>query len=166
MNRQIERMIHRQVNRLINHPQNRVRPDMSKRRIRRPFLMIPASLIPALLLWTSPLLAQGAGSGPPRTLTLEAAIDLAAARNPTLKAAREQINSAEGAVLGAWGAMLPTASFSGLWNFAEKVQEIPNPFASLGGPSVLKIDFTQDYQGSVNIGMPITMRSHAHGYGS
>lgn len=157
MNRQIDRMIHRQIDRLINHTQSRVRPDMSKRRIQRPFLMIPASLIPALLLWTSPLLAQGAGSGPPRTLTLEAAIDLATDQNPTLKAAREQINSAEGAVLGARGAMFPTASFSGLWNFAEKVQEIPNPFASLGGPPVLKIDFTQDYQGSVNIGMPISM---------
>ena len=158
-----DRRINLRTDRMINHTQSRVRPDMANQRTKRPFLMTFVCLIPALLLWTSPLLAQSRGSEPERTLTLEAAIDLATDQNPTLLAARQQINSAEGAVLGARGAMLPTASLSGLWNFAEKVQVIPNPFKSFAIPGMpppednLELDFTQDFQGSISLDMPLAM---------
>ncbi|MFC1545758.1 TolC family protein [Gemmatimonadota bacterium] len=131
--------------------------------MKRPFPLTLVCLIPALLIWASPLLAQGTGSGPSRTLTLEAAIELAESQNPTLRAGRQQIYSAEGAVIGARGAMLPTASFSTLWNFAEKVQVIPNPFKDFalpGGPPPsdnLELDFTQDFQGSMSLDMPLAM---------
>jgi len=130
---------------------------MSNRRTRKLSLLIPVVLIPVIMLWTPPLLAQGNRGGPTRTLTLEAAIELAEAQNPTLLASQQQIYSAEGAVLGARGAMLPTASFSTLWNFAEKVQVIPNPFPFPGMPSELELDFTQDFQGAMSLDMPLAM---------
>jgi len=138
-----------------------VRSDMSNRRTRNLSLLIPVVLIPVIMLWTPPLLAQSNRGGPTRTLTLEAAIELAEAQNPTLLAAQQQIYSAEGVVLGARGAMLPTASFSTLWNFAEKVQVIPNPFKDFAIPGMpppednLKLDFTQDFQGSMNLDLPL-----------
>jgi outer membrane protein TolC len=125
--------------------------------------IVPALLLPVLLFSSPPLQAQGTRSGPPRTLTLETAIELAEEQNPTLLAAGEQINSAEGAVIGARGAMLPTANFSTLWNFAEKVQVIPNPFKEFAIPGMpppsddLKLDFTQDFQGSMSVDMPLAM---------
>jgi len=116
-------------------------------------VFIGAGLITlTLTIGQVPVTAQSSGE---RTLTLEAALDLALEQNPNVKAAREQLNSADGAVLGALGRMFPTASFNGLWNFAEKVQEIPNPFPAPGMPSTLKIDFTQDYQGGINLNLPV-----------
>jgi len=103
-------------------------------------------------LGAGPVAAQDTGG---RTLTLEAAVDIAFDQNPNIKAAREQLNQADGAVLGALGRLLPTASFSGLWNFAEKVQKIPNPFPAPGMPSTLEIDFTQDYQGGIDLNLPV-----------
>lgn len=88
-------------------------------------------------------------------ITLEQAVDLALQNNPQVAAARQQVRGAQGAVVGASGRLLPTLSFSGSWNFAEKVQTIANPFASLGGPPTLTIDFTQDYQGSVALNYPL-----------
>jgi outer membrane protein len=95
--------------------------------------------------------AQPASRAGARTLTLEQAIALAGEQNPALLAARERRNGAEGAVWGAAGRMLPSVQFSGLWNFLEKIQVIPNPFA----PGTLKLDFTQDYQGGMNVGLPV-----------
>jgi len=109
----------------------------------------------AVVFWSLPAMAQDPAPGPTRTLTLDAAVRLAEEQNPGLLAAGEQINSARGALLGAWGRMLPTVSLNGLWNFSEKVQEIFNPFPIPGGPDKLKIDFTQDYQGGVSVDMPL-----------
>lgn len=128
------------------------RPDMSRIRMRYLFM-----LVPLLMLRASPVLAQSPGNQATRTLTLEGALQLAGEQNPTLNAAQQQVISAEGAVLGAWGRMLPTVDLNHLWNFSEKVQEIFNPFPVPGGPEKLKIDFTQDFQGSINVGMPVMM---------
>ncbi len=103
----------------------------------------------------APVRAQDTPAGAGRSLTLEAALEIAFEQNPNIRAAREQLNFADGAVLGAMGRMLPTLSFSGLWNFAEKVQEIRNPFPAPGMPSTLKIDFTLDYQGGIDLSLPV-----------
>ncbi len=136
---------------------------MSNRPTRQVSRLIPALLIPVIVLWAPPLQAQSNRGGPARILTLEAAIELAEVRNPTLLAAQQQIHSAEGAVIGARGALLPAVSFSTLWNFAEKVQVIPNPFKDFAIPGMpppsdnLKLDFTQDFQGSMSLDMPLAM---------
>lgn len=105
-------------------------------------------IIPA----TRPVGAQPGAPAPPRVLTLEDAISLAEELNPVLQAARERLKAAEGAVWGAAGRMLPSVQFSGMWNFLEKIQVIPNPFAP---GTNLELDFTQDYSGGVNVGLPV-----------
>ncbi len=117
--------------------------------------MITLSLIILLTCTIHPVSAQSGDGSQLRVLTLDGAIRLAERQNPGLLTAREQINLAEASVLGAWGNLLPTVEFSTLWNFSEKVQELQNPFPFPGGPTTLKIDFTQDFQGGVNIGMPV-----------
>ena len=96
--------------------------------------------------------AQPASPATLRVLTLEDAISLAEELNPALLAAREQLKAAKGAVWGATGRMLPSIQFSGMWNFLEKIQVIPNPFAP---GTTLELDFTQDYSGGVNVGLPV-----------
>jgi outer membrane protein TolC len=107
----------------------------------------------------SPTSAQMPGSssvqGQPRTLSLEAALQVAEEQNPLLQRAREQVRSAEAAVWGAAGRMLPTVSVSSLWNFAEKVQIINFPDPLTGQQTEFEIDFTQDYQGTVNVALPV-----------
>ncbi len=117
--------------------------------------MITLSLIILLTCTIHPVSAQSGDGSQLRVLTLDGAVRLAERQNPGLLTAREQINLAEASVLGAWGNLLPTVEFSTLWNFSEKVQELQNPFPFPGGPTTLKIDFTQDFQGGVNIGVPV-----------
>lgn len=117
--------------------------------------MITISMIILLTCTIHPVSAQPGDGSQLHVLTLEGAIRKAEQQNPGLQAAREQINIAEASMLGAWGNLLPTVEFNTLWNFSEKVQELENPFRSLGGPATLEFDFTQDFQGGVNIGMPI-----------
>ena len=117
--------------------------------------MITLSMIILLTGTIQSVSAQSGEGSQLRVLTLDGAIRLAEEQNPGLQAARQQINLAEASVLGARGGMLPTVEFSTLWNFSEKVQELQNPFPIPGAPTTLKIDFTQDFQGGVNIGMPV-----------
>ncbi len=105
-----------------------------------------------VLLPPRPVQAQPASPATLRVLTLEDAISLAEELNPALLAAREQLKAAKGAVWGATGRMLPSIQFSGMWNFLEKIQVIPNPFAP---GTTLELDFTQDYSGGVNVGLPV-----------
>ncbi|MFO7767954.1 MAG: TolC family protein [bacterium] len=129
---------------------------------------IPSTiLLLAVLLWApAPAGAAPQEPGEGRPLTLEEALRMAEDQNPRLRAARQQVEAAEGAVWGAAGRMLPTASFSGSWNFAEKVQVIPNPFPTPGGPEEFEIDFTQDYNGSVNLSLPVwTWGANRSAYG-
>lgn len=119
---------------------------------KHPLRAVPTAVVVGFLC-TTVAAAQVPPGGSTRTLTLDSAIQLAEEQNPGLLAADEQINAARGAVWGAMGGMLPTISFSTLWNFSEKVQVID--FSAMGGPSKVELDFTQDYQGGVNIGMPL-----------
>jgi len=117
--------------------------------------MITLSMIILLTCAIHRISAQSGDENQLNVLTLDGAIRKAEQQNPGLLAAREQINLAEASMLGAWGKLLPTVEFNTLWNFSEKVQELENPFPVPGGPTTLKFDFTQDFQGGVNIGMPI-----------
>ena len=117
--------------------------------------MITLSMIILLTCTIHPVSAQSGDGSQIHVLTLDGAIRKAEQQNPGLQTAREQINLAEASMLGARGNLLPTVEFNTLWNFSEKVQELENPFPFPGGPTILKFDFTQDFQGGVNIGMPI-----------
>ncbi len=127
-------------------------PPVAGGNYRRPVAVLLTVTV-AVVLWSLPAMAQDPAPGPTRTLTLDAAVRLAEEQNPTLLAAREQIKSARGAVLGAWGRMLPTVSLNGLWNFREKVQIVD--LSPMGGPPNVELDFTKDYQGGVSINMPL-----------
>jgi outer membrane protein len=122
-------------------------------RTSHPLLLLGAALLAAglVLVPGRQVLAQPAPRTGARTLALEDAIALAREQNPALQAASQRRNGAEGAVWGAAGRMLPSVQFSSLWNFLEKIQVIPNPFA----PGTLKLDFTQDYSGGVTVGLPV-----------
>ena len=124
-------------------------------------LLFLGAALTAIVLTADPSTAQTPGL----RLTLQEALSLAERRSPEMALADIQINAAQAQVVGAAGRMLPTVGFSGLWNFAEKLQTIPNPFASLGGPSELTLDFTQDFMGSVDLRLPMwTWGAHVAGY--
>lgn len=136
----------------------------SRRRIPSiPIVILLAAILSAGAATPVRAVPQGPAEGSP--LTLDEALRIAEDQNPQLRAAREQVHSARGAVWAAAGRMLPTASFNGSWNFAEKVQVIPNPFPTPGGPDEFEIDFTQDYNGSVNLNLPVwTWGANRAGY--
>lgn len=115
----------------------------------------PVVLLAVGLLWVSPVLAQETSGSGARRLNLTDVLRLAREQNPTLLTAREQLKSAEAGVWSAAGRMLPSVRISTLWNFAEKVQVLENPFPFPGAPTEFELDFTKDYQGSVNLALPI-----------
>ena len=87
---------------------------------KHPLRAVPTAVV-VLFLCTTVAVAQVPPGGSIRTLTLDSAIQLAEEQNPGLLAADEQINAARGAVWGAMGGMLPTISFSTLWNSLSRI---------------------------------------------
>lgn len=135
------------------HSEKRYEPGGSSKPDQRTLVGVAIAIVLTALIITSPALAQNRSPGSGHIITLDTALQLAEEQNPILLTAREQVSSARGAVWGAAGRLLPSLSVSGLWNFAERVQVID--LSAMGGPGSVEIDFTKDYQGSLNIGLPV-----------
>ena len=115
------------------------------------FLLFAVLIVPA---YAQPYMTDRARVQP-RNLDLDGALRLAEEQNPQLRTAREQVRSARASVWGAAGRMLPNVSVNSLWNFAEKVQVIDFPDPLTGQNMEFEIDFTQDYQGTVDVQLPV-----------
>ncbi|MDZ7374114.1 MAG: TolC family protein [candidate division KSB1 bacterium] len=93
-------------------------------------------------------------------LTLDDCIHLALERNPSYLAVAEQTEVARGRVREALGAFLPQVNLQGAYTWLEKVfaVEIPPLFRFPGLPAKpirTELDFTLDYQGTLQFTQPI-----------
>jgi outer membrane protein TolC len=102
------------------------------------------------------------GSGPTApaqekiTLTLEKCIDLALSQNPFYLASQERTDAAQARVRQAAAQFFPSLTAQGLQNLDEKVFVLEFPsFIPGGRPQRVAIDFTKDYQFSLNFTLPL-----------
>ncbi|MFC2169155.1 TolC family protein [Acidobacteriota bacterium] len=92
------------------------------------------------------------------TLSLEDSIRLALSQNPYQLAAEEQVKAAESKVRQAVSGFLPSLNGQGLITLDEKLFELEFPSMIPGQPPErVKIDFTRDYQFSLNFSLPLFM---------
>jgi len=102
------------------------------------------------------------GSGPASwaqekiTLTLEKCLSLALSQNPFYLAAQERTDAAQARVRQAAAQFFPSLTAQGLQNLDEKVFVLEFPsFVPGGRPQRVAIDFTKDYQFSLNFTLPL-----------
>jgi len=90
------------------------------------------------------------------TLTLEKCIDLALSQTPFYLAAQERTDAAQARVRQAAAQFFPSLSAQGMQNLDEKVFVLEFPsFIPGGRPTRMAIDFTRDYQVSLNFSLPL-----------
>jgi len=97
-----------------------------------------------------------AGAQEKITLTLEKCIDLALSQNPFYLASQERMDAAQARVRQAAAQFFPSLNAQGLQNLDEKVFVLEFPsFIPGGKPQRVAIDFTRDYQFSLNFTLPL-----------
>jgi outer membrane protein TolC len=106
------------------------------------------------------LIILGSGPAAPAqekiTLTLEKCLDLALSQNPFYLASQERIDAAQARVRQAAAQFFPSLTAQGLQNLDEKVFVLEFPsFIPGGSPQRVAIDFTKDYQFSLNFTLPL-----------
>lgn len=91
-----------------------------------------------------------------KTLTLEESIRLALSQNPYHLAAEERLETAKAKVREAAAGFFPSLNSEGLHTLTEKlfILEFPS-FIPDGPPQRISIDFTKDYQFSLNFSLPL-----------
>jgi outer membrane protein len=91
-----------------------------------------------------------------KTLTLEESIRLALSQNPYHLAAEERLETAKGKVREAAAGFFPSLNSEGLHTLTEKlfILEFPS-FIPDDPPQRISIDFTKDYQFSLNFSLPL-----------
>jgi len=90
------------------------------------------------------------------TLTLEKCIDLALSQNPFYLASQERTDAAQARVRQAAAQFFPSLNLQGQQNLSEKVFVLEFPsFIPGGRPTRMAIDFTRDYQVSLNFTLPL-----------
>jgi len=102
------------------------------------------------------------GSGPASSaqdkisLTLEKCLSLALSQNPFYLASQERTDAAQARVRQAAAQFFPSLNAQGLQNLDEKVFVLEFPsFIPGGRPQRFAIDFTKDYQFSLNFTLPL-----------
>jgi outer membrane protein TolC len=106
------------------------------------------------------LIILGSGPAAPAqekiTLTLEKCLSLALSQNPFYLAAQERTDAAQARVRQAAAQFFPSLTAQGLQNLDEKVFVLEFPsFIPGGRPQRFAIDFTKDYQFSLNFTLPL-----------
>ncbi len=90
------------------------------------------------------------------TLTLEKCIDLALSQNPFYLASQERTDAAQARMRQAAAQFFPSVTVQGLQNLDEKVFTLEFPsFIPGGRPQRFAVDFTKDYQFSMNFTLPL-----------
>jgi outer membrane protein TolC len=113
-----------------------------------------SALVAALLI----ILGSGPASSAQEkiTLTLEKCISLALSQNPFYLASLERTDAAQARVRQAAAQFFPSLTAQGLQNLDEKVFVLEFPsFIPGGRPQRVAIDFTKDYQFSLNFTLPL-----------
>jgi outer membrane protein TolC len=113
-----------------------------------------SALVAALLI----ILGSGPASSAQEkiTLSLEKCISLALSQNPFYLAAQERTDAAQARVRQAAAQFFPSLTAQGLQNLDEKVFVLEFPsFVPGGRPQRVAIDFTKDYQFSLNFTLPL-----------
>ena len=113
-----------------------------------------SALVAALLI----ILGSGPASSAQEkiTLTLEKCISLALSQNPFYLASQERTDAAQARVRQAAAQFFPSLTAQGLQNLDEKVFVLEFPsFVPGGRPQRVAIDFTKDYQFSLNFTLPL-----------
>jgi len=89
-------------------------------------------------------------------LTLEKSIELALSQNPYHLATEERVDAARQQVREAVAGFFPSLNSSGLATLDEKLFELEFPSLIPGmPPEKVKVDFTRDYQFSLNLSVPL-----------
>jgi outer membrane protein len=89
-------------------------------------------------------------------LTLEKSIELALSQNPYHLATEERVDAARQQVREAVAGFFPSLNSSGLATLDEKLFELEFPSMIPGlPPEKVKVDFTRDYQFSLNLSVPL-----------
>ena len=106
------------------------------------------------------LIILGSGPAAPAqekiTLTLEKCLSLALSQNPFYLASQERTDAAQARVRQAAAQFFPSLTAQGLQNLDEKVFVLEFPsFIPGGRPQRVAIDFTKDYQFSLNFTLPL-----------
>ena len=106
-------------------------------------------LVAALLFFTTA--AHSQEEMPTMHLTLDKAIELALADNPTIKVAEQEIELKEVAKKEAWQSLLPTVSIDGSINYTIKAAEMKL------GENTFKMgkDDSNTWNGALNVSLPI-----------
>ncbi len=90
------------------------------------------------------------------TLTLEKSISLALSQNPYYLASQERVDAASSRVREAAAQFFPSLNAQALHNLDEKVFVLEFPsFIPGGRPQRVAVDFTRDYQFSLNFSLPL-----------
>jgi len=113
-----------------------------------------SALVAALLI----ILGTGPASSAQEkiTLTLEKCLSLALSQNPFYLASQERTDAAQARVRQAAAQFFPSLTAQGLQNLDEKVFVLEFPsFIPGGRPQRVAIDFTKDYQFSLNFTLPL-----------
>jgi len=91
-----------------------------------------------------------------KTLTLEESIRLAISQNPYHLAAEERLETARAKLREAAAGFFPSLNSEGLHTLTEKLFFLEFPSFPPGGPPQrISIDFTRDYQFSLNFSLPL-----------
>ncbi|NIM58845.1 MAG: TolC family protein [Candidatus Aminicenantes bacterium] len=91
-----------------------------------------------------------------KTLTLEESISLALSQNPYHLAAEERLETARAQLREAAAGFFPSLNSEGLHTLAEKIFILEFPSFKPGEPPQrVSIDFTKDYQFSLNLSLPL-----------
>ena len=111
-------------------------------------------------LFAALLIILGSGPAAPAqekiTLTLEKCLSLALSQNPFYLASQERTDAAQARVRQAAAQFFPSLNAQGLQNLDEKVFVLEFPsFIPGGRPQRFAIDFTKDYQFSLNFTLPL-----------
>jgi outer membrane protein len=89
-------------------------------------------------------------------LTLQDSLKLAVEQNPTHLASEKRVEAAQAGKREAFAAFLPSLNAQGLKNLDEKVMELEFPSMIPGEPPQrIEVDFTRDYQATLNLSLPL-----------
>lgn len=103
----------------------RFRRDATRREATTPLLLTTAVLLIGYVILATPpeLQGQEAVHAGGRTLTLEAAVEMAMARSPSIRQARAQLHRDGAGAWEGWDRLLPSVSFSSGLNQTEALQQ-------------------------------------------
>ena len=110
----------------------------------------------ALVVFVCSLLASAAFPQEKLVLTLDKSIEIALNQNPSHLASEERVKAARSQVREAVAGFFPSLTGQGMATLDEKLFTLEFPSMIPGGPPTrVELDFTRDYQFSLNFSLPL-----------